>query len=47
MRRVLSFLVAILCSEVAFAHHGGGSFDLSKNIQQKPDLTALKGSPIQ
>jgi hypothetical protein len=42
MRRTLPFVVVFLSAELAIAHHGGGSFDLSKSIQLSGKLTRIE-----
>ena len=42
MRRTLPFAVVFLSAGLAMAHHGGGSFDLSKSIQLSGKLTRVE-----
>jgi len=42
MRRTLLFALVFLSAEFAVAHHGGGSFDLSKSIHLEGKLTRIE-----
>jgi hypothetical protein len=42
MRRTLLFIVLFLSANLAIAHHGGGSFDLSKSIHLSGKLTRIE-----
>jgi len=41
MRRAIPVLMLLSCAPLAFAHHGGGTFDLSKTIQLQGKLTRI------
>jgi len=41
MRRTIPLFLLILCAPIAFAHHGAGTFDLSKTIQLQGKLTRI------
>jgi len=41
MHRAIPVLMVLFCAPLAFAHHGGGTFDLSKTIQLEGKLTRI------
>jgi hypothetical protein len=41
MHRVIPLLMLFFCAPLAFAHHGAGTFDLSKTIQLQGKLTRI------
>src|SRR5215510_2047732 len=41
MRRAIPLVLTLLCAPSVFAHHGGGTFDLSKTIKLEGKLTRI------
>ena len=41
MRRIIPLVLVILGAQLLLAHHGGGTFDLSKSIELKGKLTRI------